>query len=36
MCDSYETCLTKMLDTLTRTRSSDSIVPPDGRIWNRQ
>ena len=32
MCDSYETCLTKMLDTLTRRRSSESIVPPDGRI----
>ena len=27
MCDSYETCLTKMLDTLTRRRSSKSIVP---------
>ena len=32
MCDSYEMCLTKMLDTLTRRRSSESIVPPDGRI----
>jgi hypothetical protein len=32
MCDSYKTCLTKMLDTLTRRRSSESIVPPDGRI----
>ena len=32
MCDSYETCLTKMLETLTRRRSSESIVPPDGRI----
>src|SRR6266576_2373215 len=29
MCDSYETCLTKMLDTLTGRRSSESIVPPD-------
>jgi hypothetical protein len=32
MCDSYETCLTKMLDTLTRRRSSESIVPPDGAL----
>ena len=24
MCDSYETCLTKMLDTLTRRTSSES------------
>jgi len=32
ICDSYETCLRKMLDTLTRRRSSGSIVPPDGRI----
>ena len=30
MCDSYETCLTKMLETLTRRRFSESIVPPDG------
>jgi len=28
MCDSYETCLTKMLDTLTRRGSNGSIVPP--------
>jgi len=28
MCDSYETCLTEMLDTLTRRGSSGSIVPP--------
>jgi len=28
ICDSYETCLRKMLDTLTRRRSSESIVPP--------
>ncbi len=28
MCDSYETCLTKMLDTLTRRGSNESIVPP--------
>jgi hypothetical protein len=28
MCDSYETRLTKMLHTLTRTGSSESIVPP--------
>ena len=28
MCDSYETCLTKMLDTLTRTGSNRPIVPP--------
>ena len=39
MCDSYDACLTEMLDTLTRRRSSESIVPPDGRIgtgsnWN--
>ena len=27
MCDSYETCLTKMLDTLTRRGSNGSIVP---------
>ena len=32
MCDSYETCLTKMLDTLTRRRSSESIVPPNGAL----
>jgi len=32
MCDSYETCLTKMLDTLTGRRSSESIVPPDGAL----
>jgi hypothetical protein len=28
MCDSYEARLTKMLDTLTQRRSSESIVPP--------
>ena len=28
MCDSYETCLTQMLDTLTRRASDESIVPP--------
>ena len=28
MCDSYETCLTQMLDTLTRRGSNESIVPP--------
>jgi hypothetical protein len=28
MCDSYETCLTKMLDTLTRRGSNRPIVPP--------
>jgi hypothetical protein len=28
MCDSYETCLTKMLDTLTRRGPNESIVPP--------
>jgi len=28
MCDSYETCLTKMLDALTRRGSNESIVPP--------
>ena len=27
MCDSYETCLTKMLDTLTRRGSNRPIVP---------
>ncbi len=27
-CDSYEACLTKMLDTLTRRGSNKSIVPP--------
>src|SRR5712675_3675959 len=32
MCDSYETCLTKMLDTLTRRGSNESIVPPDGGL----
>ena len=32
MCDSYETCLTKMLDTLTRRGSNESIVPPDGAL----
>ena len=26
MCDSYETCLTKMLDTLTRRGSNESIA----------
>jgi hypothetical protein len=28
MCDSYETCLTEMLGTLTRRGSNGSIVPP--------
>ena len=28
ICDSYETCLTKMLDTLTPRGSNESIVPP--------
>jgi len=28
MCDWYETCLTKMLDTLTRRGPNESIVPP--------
>src|SRR5438876_8704364 len=28
MCDSYEACLTQMLDTLTRRGSNGSIVPP--------
>ena len=28
MCDSYESCLTEMLDTLTRRGSNGSIVPP--------
>jgi len=28
MCDSYETCLTEMLDTLTRRGSNRPIVPP--------
>ena len=28
MCDSYESCLTEMLDTLTRTGSNRPIVPP--------
>src|SRR2546423_3232474 len=28
MCDSYETCLTKMLDTLTRRGSNRPIFPP--------
>jgi hypothetical protein len=32
MCDSYEACLTKMLDALTRRRSSESIVPSDGAL----
>ena len=32
MCDSYETCLTKMLDALTGRRSSESIVPPDSAL----
>ena len=32
LCDSYETCLTKMLDTLTRRGSNESIVPPDGAL----
>ena len=32
MRDSYKTCLMKMLDTLTRRRSSESIVPPHGAL----
>ena len=32
MCDSYETCLTKMIETLKQTRSSESIVPLDGAL----
>ena len=32
MCDSYETFLTKMLDTLTGRRSSESIIPSDGAL----
>jgi hypothetical protein len=28
MCDSYEACLTEMLDTLTRRGSNESIIPP--------
>ena len=28
MCDSYEACLTEMLDTLTRRGTNGSIVPP--------
>jgi hypothetical protein len=32
MCDSYETCLTQMLDTLTRRGSNESIVPPHGTL----
>jgi hypothetical protein len=28
MCDSYEACLTGMLDTLTRRGSNEAIVPP--------
>jgi hypothetical protein len=28
MCDSYEACLTEMLDTLTQRGSNGSIVPP--------
>ena len=31
-CDSYDACLTKMLDRLTRRRSSESIVPADGAL----
>jgi len=27
-CDSYDACLTEMLDTLTRRGSNGSIVPP--------
>jgi len=27
-CDSYDACLTEMLDTLTRTGSNRPIVPP--------
>ena len=32
MCDSYDACLTEMLDPLTRRRSSESIVPADGAL----
>ena len=32
MCDSYETCLTKMLDTLTRRGPNESIVSSSSRI----
>ena len=32
MCDSYDACLTEMLGTLTRRRSSESIVPADGAL----
>ena len=31
-CDSYEARLTEMLDTLTRRRSSESIVPAEGAL----
>ena len=31
-CDSYEARLTEMLDPLTRSRSSESIVPADGAL----
>ena len=31
-CDSYEARLTEMLDALTPTRSSESIVPADGPL----
>jgi hypothetical protein len=32
MCDSYEACLTEMLDTLTRRGTNRSIVPADGAL----
>jgi hypothetical protein len=32
MCDSYDACLTEMVDTLTRRRSSESIVPRSGAL----
>ena len=31
-CDSYDACLTEMLDPLTQRRSSESIVPADGAL----
>jgi len=34
-CDSYDACLTEMLDTLTRRGSNRSIVPPH-RALDRQ
>ncbi len=35
MCDSYEACLTEMLDTLTRRGTDDPSFPVIAR-WNRQ